>query len=66
MVDLINRCWLPDPADRPSFDIILLDFQSEQFDIFPDALSSEIRDFCEAILEWEHLAGCAHGPEVQD
>jgi serine/threonine protein kinase len=57
MQNLIPRCWLPDPGKRPSFDEILSDFRSCQFNILPNADSTEIDDFYQAIVEWERRDG---------
>jgi hypothetical protein len=53
MQDLIRRCWLPDPQERPSFDDILSQLQDRRFQISDTTISTEIEDFCEAILDWE-------------
>jgi serine/threonine protein kinase len=60
MADLIRRCWFTDPNDRPSFDEILSEFRFHNFNILPNAVATEIEDFCEAILDWERGAGIAH------
>jgi hypothetical protein len=57
MQDLVRRCWLADPESRPSFDEILSDLQRQRFAVFPDAIPTDIENFCEAILEWEQGAG---------
>jgi hypothetical protein len=33
MKDLIHRCWLREPASRPSFDDVLAAFQKADFDL---------------------------------
>jgi serine/threonine protein kinase len=57
MQDLIPRCWSANPDDRPTFSEILALFQHHQFGLLPNADMTGIRDFCEAILEWERRAG---------
>jgi aurora kinase len=57
MGDLISRCWRRNPEDRPSFDEIFSQFRAHGFNIVANAVSGEIEDFCDAILEWEHHAG---------
>jgi serine/threonine protein kinase len=51
--DLIRRCWLPDPNDRPSFDQIHAEFQFLRFKISDTMIAAELEDFSEALLEWE-------------
>jgi abelson tyrosine-protein kinase 1/abelson tyrosine-protein kinase 2 len=57
MQDLIRRCWCVEPEGRPPFHQILWEFRCCNFDILPNIASSEVRDFCEAIMEWEERAG---------
>jgi hypothetical protein len=54
---LISRCWSMNPDDRPSFPRILALFQLHNFSLLPNADVTEIRDYCEAILEWERKMG---------
>jgi serine/threonine protein kinase len=57
MQNLISRCWQQNPEDRPSFYQIFSEFQFYHFDILENASANEIRDFCEAIVDWEIRAG---------
>jgi serine/threonine protein kinase len=57
MQDLIGRCCETDPDSRPSFQDILDLFRREEFQILLNAVPSDIRDFCDAILEWEVRSG---------
>jgi serine/threonine protein kinase len=57
MQELVRRCWLKDPEDRPSFGNILGDFRRHDFNIVPNAAATDIRDFCEAIVDWQLRAG---------
>jgi serine/threonine protein kinase len=57
MGSLVRRCWLPNPEDRPSFKEILSDMQDRGFAILRNAVSTDMEDFCEAILAWERGAG---------
>jgi serine/threonine protein kinase len=53
MQNLIGQCWQPNPANRPSFHDILGLFRDRRFDIVPNATTTDIEAFCEAIVEWE-------------
>jgi serine/threonine protein kinase len=57
MQDLIRRCWRQNPVDRPTFHQIFSEFQFHHYNILPNAAPDEIRDFCEAIVDWEIRAG---------
>jgi TPR repeat protein len=56
MQNLIPRCWLQDPADRPSFRQIFLEFRGCDFNILPNAAAHELQSFCDAVLDWERNA----------
>jgi serine/threonine protein kinase len=60
MVGLIQRCWSDDPASRPSFDEILLEFQACQLSILPLAKSDELRGEVESVLLWEFHSRAKH------
>jgi hypothetical protein len=53
----IPRCWSASPEDPPTFGEIVALFQRNQFCLLPNADMTGIRDFCEAIFEWERRAG---------
>jgi hypothetical protein len=57
MQELIPHCWSEKRDARPSFGDILSLFQRHNFAILPNANASEIRDYCQGILEWERRAG---------
>jgi hypothetical protein len=57
MKGLIERCWCEDPAFRPTFDEILGEFGSRQFDIMPGADCHEIRVAVDDVVKWEFDAG---------
>jgi serine/threonine protein kinase len=57
MQNLIARCWSMDPESRPSFADIAVELQSNNFDNFPGADPSVIREYVTGILAWE--ARCA-------
>jgi serine/threonine protein kinase len=58
--NLIRRCWSHAPADRPSFDDILREFQAREFAIVPEANCHKIRGAVDGVLSWEVRAGVSH------
>jgi hypothetical protein len=60
MQELIPQCWLADPDARPSFDDIFCSFRALNYEVIPNAIPRELREFCEAILEWERKPGNRH------
>jgi serine/threonine protein kinase len=60
MKGLIARCWSHDPSSRPSFDEILGEFQTRQFNILNEADSDALRDAVNEVLGWE----CQAHPRV--
>jgi hypothetical protein len=56
MQGLIERCWSGDSSIRPSFDDILSEFQTRQFNILPVADCDEIRCAVDDVLKWKSRA----------
>jgi serine/threonine protein kinase len=53
MHGLILRCWSLDPANRPSFDDIVNDFETCEFNISPGSSSDTIKEYFCSIKAWE-------------
>jgi hypothetical protein len=53
MQSLISRCWSLKAEDRPSFDDILNEFQTKEFEIVPGASSQKILEYARSVLDWE-------------
>jgi hypothetical protein len=53
MRDLIDRCWLREPASRPSFDDILHDFREADFELFPGVDRLRVREYVTDVLNRE-------------
>jgi hypothetical protein len=49
MQDLIRRCWLPKPEDRPSFDDILTEFHNVGFRLGPNVDDSKVHAYVSKI-----------------
>jgi serine/threonine protein kinase len=56
MKNMISRCWSMNPANRPSFDDILNEFQAQNFQIIPDADPDALRTFVWGVIAWEGRA----------
>jgi hypothetical protein len=50
---LISHCWLPDPMSRPSFDVILDEIKTANFQIVPGGNHDVIRNVVAGVLNWE-------------
>jgi serine/threonine protein kinase len=57
MQKVVRKCWEMDPANRPSFQDILMWFEEQNFEILPTAHAIQIREFCTAVRAWENQAG---------
>jgi serine/threonine protein kinase len=63
MKSLIPRCWSMNPANRPSFDEILNEFQAQNFEIIPEADPESMRSYLCGVLAWEARArSCVRSP----
>jgi serine/threonine-protein kinase TNNI3K len=56
MAGLIRRCWAMDPASRPSFEEIFVEFQEADFQIIDGADTQEIAKAVSGVLTWERSA----------
>jgi serine/threonine protein kinase len=50
MQDLIHRCWLREPASRPSFDDILNEYQKADFELVPGVDRLKVRQYVVDVL----------------
>jgi hypothetical protein len=57
MQELIPRCWLLAPDQRPTFDEIIRDFKDVQYRIVPRADAVKLGLYVEKIEGWEAKAG---------
>jgi hypothetical protein len=57
--ELIERCWKPDPQDRPSFDQIFFDLKKMRYRLFDDVDSGGLERFANETLRWQS----GHQPE---
>jgi serine/threonine protein kinase len=53
MQNLIRRCWLKDPASRPSFDDILNQFREADFELFPEVDRVKVRNYVDQVVREE-------------
>jgi serine/threonine protein kinase len=53
MQGLIRRCWAKNPEERPSMHEIFNEFQSNQFEIVPGAMSDTVREYVLGVIAWE-------------
>jgi serine/threonine protein kinase len=53
MKSLISRCWSLKAEDRPSFDDILKEFQTEHFAVVPGASAEKVFEYARSVLDWE-------------
>jgi serine/threonine protein kinase len=53
MKSLIARCWSQKAEDRPSFDDIFKEFQTNNFAVFPGGSSQKIFEYARSVLDWE-------------
>jgi serine/threonine protein kinase len=49
----VLRCWSMEPENRPSFDDILGEFQSNHFAVFPDASPKTIFEYARSMFDWK-------------
>jgi serine/threonine protein kinase len=55
MKKLIERCWSPDPSNRPSFNDILESIAANDFRIIPKAQARTIRLYVTGVQDWEQM-----------
>jgi serine/threonine protein kinase len=55
MKELIGRCWSMNPADRPSFDQILGEFEELNFGLVPGADSKTVWEYVRGVRDWEQM-----------
>jgi non-specific serine/threonine protein kinase len=53
MQDLIRRCWSLDRDARPTFAMIIKEFEYAGFVIVPDADRQRVYEFVQGVLQWE-------------
>jgi hypothetical protein len=66
MKTLIERCWSPNPSNRPSFNDILQSIDSNDFRIIPEADSTTIGLYVRGVRDWEQMRDFKNSAPASD